>query len=311
MRHLVFPFVLISLLLIPLLSIRVHGAELSDLSYTTNSNGVTITDCDTSASGELVIPTTIDGFSVYSIGSNAFRDCSALTSVTIPDSVTFIGDLAFLNCTALTSVTIPNSVTSMGHSAFRVCSALTSVTIPDSITSIGDWAFRDCSSLTNVTIPSSITNIAYRAFYRCTALTSVVIPDSVTSVGLAAFALCDSLNEVTFKGAPPSMVDIPFPTSNHLFTFRARAGFGSTFAGHPVTHELRIKATYINPSNNYLRIDTDALNTVGLKALHSRDIGFPFTEVVGIGKLGEGRVIIPPDSSARQGNIGFYKVIYE
>ena len=87
---------------------------------------------------------------VTSIGAYAFKDCTSLTSVTIPGSVTSIGEYAFYYCEALTSVTIPNSVTSIGTFALKDCTSLTSVTIPDSVTSIGSSAFYGCSSLTDV-----------------------------------------------------------------------------------------------------------------------------------------------------------------
>ena len=107
-----------------------------------------------------------------SIGSNAFYNCSGLTSITIPNSVTSIGEDAFTG-SGLTSVTIPNSVTSIGSIAFRYCSSLTSVTIPNSVTSIGEAAFLGCTSLTSVTIPESVTSIGEAAFYGCSGLTSI------------------------------------------------------------------------------------------------------------------------------------------
>ena len=92
-------------------------------------------------SGNVVIPEDVTYMNrtrkVTSIGYRAFRSCSGLTSVTIPNSVTSIGGSAFYSCSGLTSVTIPNSVTSIGGSAFYRCSGLTSVTIGNSVTSIG------------------------------------------------------------------------------------------------------------------------------------------------------------------------------
>ena len=110
-----------------------------------------------------------------SIGSSAFFECSGLTSVTIPESVTSIGNGAFSYCSGLTSVTIPNSVTSIEYEAFRNCSGLTSVTIPESVTSIGNGAFSGCSRLTSIDIPGSVTSIGNYAFQYCSRLTSVTV----------------------------------------------------------------------------------------------------------------------------------------
>ena len=130
------------------------------------------------------------------IPSCAFRNCTGLTSITIPDSVKSIGASAFSGCTGLTSMTIPNSVTSIGASAFSGCTGLTSITIPDSVTSIGEDAFRGCTGLTSITIPDSVTSIGYSAFNGCSGLTSIAIPDSVTSIGDFAFYDCYNLQDI-------------------------------------------------------------------------------------------------------------------
>ena len=143
--------------------------------------------------------------SVTTIGKQAFYLCSSLTSVTIPNSVTTIGDGVFRNCTSLTSVTIPNSVTTIGKQAFYLCSSLTSVTIPNSVTTIGGSAFYECSSLTSITIPNLVTSIRSATFYRCIKLTSVTIPNSVTSIGSSAFSGCSSLTSVTIPNSVTSI----------------------------------------------------------------------------------------------------------
>jgi len=167
--------------------------------YTVRNGEATITGCDTSVCGNIVIPSTLGGYSVTTIGSWAFDNCISLTSVTIPNSVTTIGSWAFYNCTSLTSVTIGNSVTSIGDYAFNQCQSLRSVTIPDSVISIGEWAFGYCSSLTDITIPDSVTSIGDYAFDNCTSLTSMEIPDSVTSIGVYAFRSCSLLKNIVIS----------------------------------------------------------------------------------------------------------------
>ena len=126
-----------------------------------------------SSSCNCYITDSVRTYSVTSIEQEAFRDCSSLTSVTIPNSVTSIGGGAFRDCSSLTSVTIGNSVTSIGGGAFEDCSSLTSVDIPNSVTSIERGAFEDCSSLASVTIGNSVTSIEDEAFYGCSSLTTL------------------------------------------------------------------------------------------------------------------------------------------
>jgi len=133
--------------------------------------------------------------SVTSIGYGAFYQCSGLTSVNIPESVTFIGENAFGDCSGLTSLTIPNSA-SIGKNAFAGCSGLTSITIPSSWSSIGYGVFAGCTGLTSVTIPDNIHSIDDTAFSGCTGLTSVTIPNSVNEIGNQAFYGCTSLSSI-------------------------------------------------------------------------------------------------------------------
>ena len=158
-------------------------------------------------------------YSVTSIGWNAFRGCSSLTSITIPNSVTSIGVRAFEYCYSLTSITIPNSVTRMEYSTFYGCNSLKSVTIGNGVTDIDAQAFYGCSSLTSITIPNSVTSIGNDAFMGCSSLTSPVynahcfaymptsysgayaIPDGIKNIVGGAFYKCSSLTSVTIPNS--------------------------------------------------------------------------------------------------------------
>ena len=198
------------------------------LTYEIADGEVTITDCDTSISGELTIPETIEGYpvtgiglyaftdcisliritipdSVINIGSGAFRDCTGLTNVKIPDSVISIGEYAFYGCTGLTSITIPNSVTSIGNSTFEYCTSLANITIPNSVTSIGDHAFDSCVGLTSITIPWSVISIGDGAFVNCENLTSITIQNGVTNIGMSAFYGCSGLTNIVIPNSVTSI----------------------------------------------------------------------------------------------------------
>jgi len=114
-------------------------------------------------------------------------------------SVTNIGDYAFRGCSGLTSVIIPNSVTSIGYEAFNYGSSIISVTIPNSVTSINDSAFSHCSNLTSITIPNNVTYIGRKAFKNCTSLTSITIPNNVTYIGEEVFCDCRNLTTLNFN----------------------------------------------------------------------------------------------------------------
>ena len=140
------------------------------------------------------------------IGDYAFKNCSDLTSLTLPSSVTRIGDYAFKNCSGLTSLILPSSVTRIGDYAFYNCSGLTSLTLPSSVTSIGEFAFRYCSGLTSLTIPSGVTSIGMSAFEYCSSLTSLTLPSSVNEIGIYAFHGCSGLTSLTLPSSVTSSI---------------------------------------------------------------------------------------------------------
>ena len=127
----------------------------------------------------VVIPSKINGITVETIGNTAFQN-SAVTSVTIPDSVTAIYSGAFANCSQLTNISIPNSVTYIGFSAFEHCTSLKSITLPSSLRSISEALFFGCSQLTTIHIPVSVTSIGSYAFDGCPSSMTVTYSGSKT-----------------------------------------------------------------------------------------------------------------------------------
>ena len=124
-------------------------------------------------SATCVIPSEINGKKVTEIGDSAFKGCTELTSITIPDGVIGIGNNAFSGCTSLETVTIPASVTYVGNSAFYGCTSLKSVTVPESVTYIGGYAFAECYSLKYADIPANVTGIGASPFYNCRSLENI------------------------------------------------------------------------------------------------------------------------------------------
>ena len=140
--------------------------------YKVVDNKATITSVSSNISGNVVIPSTLGGYTVTCIGENAFMLKSNIASMVIPNTVTTIEGWAFDSC-SVTGVQIPNSVTSIGSYAFDSCYGLTSVIIPSSISSLSSGIFYGCKNLKTVVLPRSVTAIDEYAFYGCSGLTDV------------------------------------------------------------------------------------------------------------------------------------------
>ena len=191
-------FVILLLLVLP-------GAVRGQFIYTITDGTASII-MYTGGDGDVVIPGTLDGLPVITIGGykgqwgfwhGAFEGRSGVTGVTIPNSVTTIGSRAFNSCLSLTSVTIPNSVISIESASFAYCYSLTNVTIPDSVSSIGVGAFYE-SGLTAVYFRGNCPTPSDNLFQDASMAIVYYLP------GTAGWA-------ATLAGRPTALWVLPYP----------------------------------------------------------------------------------------------------
>ena len=181
---------------------------------------------------------------VCAISSEAFSNCTELTSISLPSSPSpyiTIGSKAFSGCTGLKSIDLGNFVSSIGERAFQNCIGLTSVLIPSSVKYIGDYAFEGCTglpvennirysgkdviavedkTLSEYIIKEGTEHISNCAFSRCTNMKSIIIPNSVTTIGAYAFSDCTELTSITIPNSVTRIEENAFSNCPNLHTIK-------------------------------------------------------------------------------------------
>ncbi len=145
-----------------------------------------------------------------------------LTSIEIPETVTYIGRSAFSPSKNLTSITIPNSVTKIEESAFSNCEIIETIVMSNAITRIGEDTFYGCKNLISINLPDNLKYIGYRAFKNCNELNSIYIPDNVTTIGDSAFEKC-GLTSIEIPESVINMGSDVFLECNNLTKIKCRA----------------------------------------------------------------------------------------
>lgn len=206
------------LLFMPMLA---RAASFTDgtFAYSINNDKQTVTVVanTTAYSGDLVIPGTVtnDGetYQVTEIGASAFKNCTRLSSIQMPEGLTIINNSAFEGCTGLESIKIPNSVETIYYAAFKGCRLLEKVELATGLKviggnnegSTGSGAFENCTALTSIIIPGSVTTIHASAFRGCTALERVSLLEGLETMGSSCFSNCSSLVAITIPSTVTSL----------------------------------------------------------------------------------------------------------
>jgi hypothetical protein len=204
-------------------------------------------------SGSVTVPSTVTyngvTYTVKGIGYCAFGECTNLTSISLPSTLTYVGDLAFIRCRSLSTVVIPTGVTWVGNNAFYAC-----------------------DNLTTVYLPNTLTMIDYAAFSNCDLLESITIPASVDSIGNSAFGQCPNLTQVTSLSPTPPRIGSVAPfwhTTYENGTLKVPNAYAKNlYSAHPVWGQFtNITSTvYYDFSNNGLYYCKNGSNTVAVVA---------------------------------------------
>ncbi len=199
-----------------------HGAGLTSITIPTNIKTIGREAFEGTEITSLVIPSTLTSIgdmafqetkittltipSTVSVGQYAFGRCKDLESASFSNGVTKVPGAIFIECTALTSVSLPNTLTTIGSMAFQGCEALESISIPSSVTIIDDQAFAYCKKLGNVILPAGLEDLGFYTFNGCSSITSITIPEKISIITIGLFKNCTSLKTVIHNSTKSGVI---------------------------------------------------------------------------------------------------------
>ncbi len=273
----------IMLTAMPAMPLPVNAATSGYYSYTINSGTAQINKVYTSISGDVTVPSQLDGFRVTGINPYAFKDCTNITSLVIPDCVTYIGPSAFYGCSSLRSITLPfvgsgqKSSSSLTFHPFAAIFGTTSYTgsvateqnhddysissgwnnyvtyyIPSTLKSvtvtgghIREKAFINCSSITSITLEDGVGSIDECGFFNCAGLKTVTLGSGVIDIGPSAFNGCSQLTRITLPSSVKTIQSSAFANCTYLST--VTMGTGVTEIGYSAFRECNSLTSIIIP----------------------------------------------------------------
>lgn len=229
-----------------------------------NTAGGTVVDIPATIPNGL-ITYTVTEIGNYAFASNNTNDPNNLTSVTLPNTITYIGVSAFF-INNITTLTIPDSVINIDDGAFANSQNLTNLVLGNNLTTIGDYSFRFCP-LNDITIPASVTDIGVIAFGGMggiNAITNVycqgTVPPTITTSG--------SINSDTFNQTRSTIhLHIPAGTMGAYVT-----DTGALWTGfNPVTEDALSMDEFELANTVKVITTTDAIKIISDNSLQLQD----------------------------------------
>lgn len=220
------------------------------LNYSVINSKICITGVASTGTGSLTVPSEIDGMPVTIIGAGAFKDCTALSTVVLPDTITIFKSEAFCG-SGLTKIEVPASVTAVSYRCFKSCTKLTDISFKgDSMLYFGQEAFMYCSSLVTLTVPRLTGHPVAKSNADTTDAVGVELFADSCAIGKSCLAQCTSLETVIFDGVvehetPEYFLDVScLNGSNKIKTFIWKCKMDSVGSGKSGQEVQDILETY-------------------------------------------------------------------
>lgn len=301
------------------------------LSFAKVGEGVCfVTGLGTCTDRDIVIPAiSPEGDRVAGIGNEAFLDCTELTSIDLPNTITYIGKSAFEYCLSLNRLEIPSNVREISDLAVAYCAALTSISLPASVRRIGTQAFLLCEGLSEITVDpaneaylsignclierstqtviagcasstlptdGSITIIGESAFQSMGGFTSLEIPDGITTIGTRAFWHCLDLSSVSIPASVQQIGAGAF-CGTSLTTISADVNNPTYHSDGNCLIETASKTLILGSSHSVIPTD-GSVTVIGEHAFHQRYFLTAIDIPKGVTTIGTGAFDGCPDLSS-------------
>lgn len=191
---------------------------------------------------------------ITTIGDDAFSYNTSLTSIEIPDTVTYIGDYCFSGCNRLQKIKLSKKIQTINQRLLQGCSSLTEIEIPEGVKSIGYAAFISCNKLTTITLPASLTSFNGTAIAGLSRLTEVKVADGNNSFKFENGILL-SKDGKTMYMALLTLTEINVPNGVVSIVGDTLSGSSATKIILPDTVSSNLSGTVFNGMNKLTKIE--------------------------------------------------------
>lgn len=210
------------------------------------------------------------GAGVNDIGSGALFMCTALETITVPNTVEFVRNLSMHGCINLKGFVVPSGVTQLLDYVFGYCYGIKAMCLPPTLTTLGIHTFHGCTDVARFTLPEGVTNLPNYVFEACYTADVIVLPDTIVgAAGKCAFAHCYGVESIKLPSGVTSIGDYAFDQCHALRVVELNEGIttigASAFRSCFGFVDLVIPST-VTEIKKFAFLYNDGANTFHVKA---------------------------------------------